>query len=68
MLSLLVPHAYVSVESIDFILLSSFELKAILLITPVKRLCFSLLSLHCVLVLVYFFTNPLILSILIFFL
>ena len=46
--SLLVPYAYVSIESIDCILLSSFELKAILLISFVKTLCFSLLNLRCV--------------------
>ena len=45
--SLLVPYAYVSIESIDFILLSSFELKAILLISLVKILCFSLLNHFC---------------------
>ena len=37
--SLLVPNAYVSIESIDCILLSSFELKAILLIYSDKTLC-----------------------------
>ena len=42
--TLLVPYAYVSIESIDCILLSSFELKAILLISSVKT-CFSLLNL-----------------------
>ena len=46
--SLLVPYAYVSIESIDCILLSSFELKAILLISSVKTLCFSLLCIWCV--------------------
>ena len=46
--SLLVPYAYVSIESIDCILLSSFELKAILLISSVKTLCLSLLNLCCV--------------------
>ena len=45
---LLVPYAYVSIESIDCILLSSFELKAILLIYSVKTLCLSLLNLCCV--------------------
>ena len=43
--SLLVPYADVSIKSIDCILLSSFELKAILLISSVKTLCFSLLNL-----------------------
>ena len=42
---LLVPFAYVSIKSIDCILLSSFELKAILLISSVKTLCFSVLNL-----------------------
>ena len=46
--SLFVPYAYVSIESIDCILLSSFELKAILLIYSVKTLCLSLLNLCCV--------------------
>ena len=46
--SFLVPYAYVSVESVDCILLSSFELKAILLISSVKTLCLSLLNLCCV--------------------
>ena len=36
--------AYASIESIDCILLSSFELKAILLISPVKTLCLSFLN------------------------
>ena len=38
----------VSVESIDCILLSSLELKAILLISSVKTLCLSLLNLCCI--------------------
>ena len=46
--SLLIPYAYVSIESIDFILLSSFELKAILLISSVKTFCVSLLNLFCI--------------------
>ena len=33
------------IESIDYILLSSFELKTVLLISLVKTLCFSLLNL-----------------------
>ena len=45
---LVVPYAYVSIEPIHCIILSSFELKAILLISSVKRLCLSLLSLCCV--------------------
>ena len=43
--SLLVPYAYVSIESNDCILLSSFELNAILLISLVNTLCLSLLNL-----------------------
>ena len=43
--SLVFPHAYVSIELIDCILLSSFELKAILLISSVKTLCLSALNL-----------------------
>ena len=46
--SLFVPYAYVSIKSTDCILLSSFELKAILLISSVKTLCLSLLNLRCV--------------------
>ena len=46
--SLFVLYAWVSIESIDCILLSSFELKAIVLISSVKILCFSLLNLCCV--------------------
>ena len=38
----------VSIESIDCILLSSFELEAILLISSVKPLYYSLLNLCCV--------------------
>ena len=51
----LVPYAYVSVESIDCILLSSFELKAILLNSLVKTLCLSLLNLFCVFNIYIFF-------------
>ena len=46
--SLLITYAYVSIGSIDCTLLSSFELKAILLISPVKTLCLSLLNLYSV--------------------
>ena len=42
-----VPYAYVSIKSIDCILLSSFQLKAVLLINSVKTLCVSLLNLCC---------------------
>ena len=44
--SLLIPRAYVSIQSIDCILLSSFELKAVLLISLLKTLWLSLLN-HC---------------------
>ena len=43
--SLLVWYAYISIESIDCILSSSFELKAILLISTVKKLWLLLLLL-----------------------
>ena len=49
--SLLIPYGYVYIKSIDCILLSPlspFELKAILLISSVKTVCFSLLNLCCV--------------------
>ena len=45
---LLVPYAYVSIEWIDCILLSSFQLNAILLTSSIKTLCISLLNLFCV--------------------
>ena len=45
---LLIPHTYASIESIDCILLSSFELKAILLTSSVKTVCLLLLNLCCV--------------------
>ena len=41
---LFIPHEYVSIKSIDSILLSSFELKEILLIYSVKTLYLSLLN------------------------
>ena len=43
--SLLVLYAYVSIESIDCILLLSFERKIIVLISPVKTLYVSLINL-----------------------
>ena len=46
--SLLDPHEYVSMESIDCILLSSFELKQILLTASVKTLSLSLSNICCV--------------------
>ena len=46
--SLLVPYAYIFIDSIDCILLSSFELNAFLLISSVKVLWLSLLNLCCV--------------------
>ena len=45
--SLFIPYAYVSFKSINWYFLSSFELKAILLISSVQTLCFSLLNLFC---------------------
>ena len=65
--SLLVPCAYVSIKSIDWILLSSSELKSILLISSVKTFCLSLLNLCCVFKF-FFSLNSLWLSTSIFFL
>ena len=48
--SLLVPYSYFSIESIDYILLSSFELKAILIISSVKALCCSIYALFLILI------------------
>ena len=45
--SFLVPHAHVTIESIDCIFLSSSEIKAILLISSVKALYLSRLNLYC---------------------
>ena len=42
------PYAYVSIESNNCILLSSFELNGILLISSVKTLCLSLSNLSCI--------------------
>ena len=56
--SLLFPYAYVSVKLIDCILLSSFELEAILSISWVKRLCLSLLNLCYDFNIRLFFINP----------
>ena len=56
-ISLLIPYACVSTESIDCILLSSFELRAILLISSVKTVCLSLLNLCCVFKITLFFMN-----------
>ena len=57
--SLLVPYAYVSIESIDCILLSSIELKAILLISSVKTLYLSRLNLCyvCNIIFLYFMNS-----------
>ena len=46
--SLLVPYTHVSIKSIDPIHLWLFQLKEILLISSLKRLCLSLLNLCCV--------------------
>ena len=43
--SLLVPYAYISIESLDCVLLSSFERMKIWLISSVKTLCLSFLNL-----------------------
>ena len=45
--SLLVPFSYISIQSIDWILLSLLALIAILLTSSVNTLCFSLLNLRC---------------------
>ena len=58
--SLLVPYAYVSIESTDYIILPPFELKAILLISSIKTFCISLLNLCCVFKYLLFFMNYLI--------
>ena len=56
-------HMHVSTESIDCILLSSFELKAMLLISSVNTLCFLLLNLCCVFnISLLFFMNCLLFS------
>ena len=61
---LIVSYTYVSIESIDCILLSLFELKAILLISSVRTLCLSLLKLCCIFNIdLLFFINYLILPI-----
>ena len=43
--SLFIPDAHVAIKSIDCILLSSFELKVILLVYSVKKICLPLLHL-----------------------
>ena len=56
--SLLVSYAHHSIKSIDPILLSSFDIKAILLISSVKTFCLSLSNLCCVFnISPLFFTN-----------
>ena len=56
--SLLVPYAYVSIESVDLILLSSFKLNAILLISSVKT-CLSFWIFTVCLILIYCFVRVL---------
>ena len=57
---LLVPYAHASIKSIICILLSSFEIKTILLISSVKTLCLLFLNLCCVFnITLLFFTNSL---------
>ena len=46
--SLFIPYAYVSAKSIDCILLSSLELRAILLISSLGTWYLSLLCVYCV--------------------
>ena len=46
--SLFIPFAYGSIESTDYIRLSLFEFKAILLISSVKTLRLSLLNFCCI--------------------
>ena len=53
--SLLVPCTYASIKSIDWTLLSSSELKSILLISSVKTFCLSLLNLCCAFNFFFFF-------------
>ena len=61
--SFFVPNAYVHIELIDCILLLSFELKTVLLISSVKTFCLSRLNLCCVFLIdLLFFINSLILS------
>ena len=58
--SFIVPYVYVSTESIDCIRLSSFELKAVLLISSEEIFCLSLLNLCCVYNITFlFFKNSL---------
>ena len=58
-----VPNAYVHIELIDCILLLSFELKTVLLISSVKIFCLSRLNLcGTFLIDLLFFINYLILS------
>ena len=54
-MSLLISYACVSMESIDCILLSSFEFNAILLVSSMKILFLLLLNLCCVFSLNLFF-------------
>ena len=55
--SLLIPYAYVSIESIVSILLAGFKIKAIFLFSSVKTLSLLLLNLCCVFNISLFFTN-----------
>ena len=57
--SLIVPYAYVSIESIDCILLLSFQLKEFLLISSVKSFCLPHLKLCCISNIDLFFINSL---------
>ena len=55
--SLLVPCVYVSIESIDYILLLLLALETILLTSSVNTLCFSLLNICCYFNINLFFMN-----------
>ena len=48
--SVLVPYTFDSIESIDCIILSSFEFKAVLLIVSVKTFCLSLSTVFLILI------------------
>ena len=50
-----VPYVYVSIESIDCIILSSLALNAIMLTSLVSPLCLPLLDLCCDLISTYYF-------------
>ena len=55
--SLLVPYVYVSIESVDCILLTLFELKAILSVSSVKTCCLLLNPCYVFNIDILFFRN-----------